>query len=82
MKSKDLTLIVVIAVAAGILALVLSNMFLAAPEDLKSNVEEVQPITAEFPFPDKKYFNGESVNPTRLINIKENQTANPFTDQQ
>lgn len=82
MKSKDLTLIVVIGVAAAIIALVVSNLLLAAPKDLKADVEVVQEITAEFPLPSDKYFNSESENPTRLIQIKENQTENPFTNQQ
>lgn len=82
MKSKDLTLIAVIGLASAIIALVVSNIFLAAPKDLKADVEVVQEITAEFPFPNKKYFNENSENPTRLIQIRENQTANPFTNQQ
>lgn len=82
MKSKDITLIIVVAFAAGIIALLVSNFFLTAPDDLVTQVEDVQPITAEFPFPDDKYFNAQSENPTRLIQIGENQTTNPFTNQQ
>lgn len=82
MKSKDLTLLIVVAVAAGIIALLLSNLFLTTPDNLKTNVEVVQEITAEFPLPSEKYFNERSENPTRLIQISENQTTNPFTSQQ
>lgn len=82
MKNKDITLIAVIGVATAIIALLVSNFLLTAPKDLKADVEVVQEITAEFPLPDGKYFNSESENPTRLIQIRENQTANPFTNQQ
>ena len=77
MKSKDIAVIVAIAGFAAIFAFIISNMFLAAPENLKSTVEVVEPIST-FTIPDDNYFGSDSVNPTQLIRISENQNQNPF----
>jgi hypothetical protein len=78
MKSKDIAIIVGIAGFAAILAFIISNMFLAAPENLKSKIEVVEPISTTFDIPGETYFNSNSVNPTQLIRIGENQNQNPF----
>jgi len=78
MKSKDLGLIAIIAIFAGVFALLLSNFFLASPNNLQQEVEVVQPISTDFKEPDKRYFNEQAVNPTQLIRINENQNQNPF----
>lgn len=78
MKSKDVALIIAIAGFAGVFALIISNIFLASPKNLVTTVEVVEPISTEFKIPDQKYFNNNSVNPTRLIQIRENQNPNPF----
>lgn len=78
MKSKDIAVIVGIAGFAAIFAFILSNMFLTAPENLKSKIEIVEPISTTFTIPGENYFNSSSVNPTQLIRISENQNQNPF----
>jgi len=78
MKKKDIGLVGAIAFFAGVIALVVSNMLIATPENLQTEVEVVQPISAEFSEPDKRYFNPEAINPTRLIRIGESQNQNPF----
>jgi hypothetical protein len=78
MKKKDALLIVVVAITAGVMALVISRIFLSAPKHLQQEVEVVEPISAEFKTPDTRIFNDQAINPTRLIRIGENQNQNPF----
>lgn len=78
MKQKDLAMIILIAGVSAILAFFVSKMFIASDQKLQSEVEVVEPITAEFATPSNKYFNDQSLNPTRLIQIEENQNQNPF----
>ena len=78
MKKKDLILIIVVAVVAAFAAFFVSRLFLTAPKQLQQEVEVVEPISAEFKSPDKRIFNNEAINPTRLIRIGENQNPNPF----
>ena len=79
MKQKDLALIAVVVFMSGVLSLVLSRLVIASPENNSQQVEVVQEIKADFKIPDKRYFNKESVNPTQLITIGENQNPNPFS---
>jgi hypothetical protein len=78
MKQKDIGLIVAVSVFTAIFAWVISSQVLAAPDNIQTSVEVVPVINSEFSIPDKKYFNGESVNPTQLIRISENDNNNPF----
>jgi hypothetical protein len=86
MKQKDIALIVVIAAVAGVFSLILSQIFLASPDDLQQDVEVVQQIDASFPDltnAEQKqqfepFFNEQAVNPTSLIRITENKNENPF----
>ena len=78
MKSKDITLLVVIAVFSGFIAFMASNLFLASPKNLKQQVEVVEPISTEFASPDERYFNANAINPTQMIRISEGEKPNPF----
>jgi hypothetical protein len=81
MKRKDLTLIAVIAVVAGIFSLIISNLLISSPKNRQQKVEVVDAITQQFNEPDKRYFNGTAGNPTALIRINDNANPAPFTDQ-
>lgn len=78
MKQKDIALIVVIGFFSAIFSLVISNVFLATPDNLTTTVEKVPVISAEFSEPDDRYFNAEALNPTRIITIGENTNQDPF----
>jgi hypothetical protein len=78
MKQKDIILVIVSVFVAGALSLTLSKFIFAAPKNRQTQVEVVQPLTSEFPEPDKNYFNGQSVDPTKLIQIGDNQNTQPF----
>lgn len=77
MKQKDWALIILIAGIAAVASFFLSNMlFGGAKHQQKAEVVDV--VTTDFATPDTKYFNSNSINPTQLIEIGNNNNANPF----
>jgi hypothetical protein len=78
MKQKDIALILVIVIISAILSLVISKKMFASPQNSQQSVVVVQPITADFPQPSNKYFNANSIDPTQLITISQNNNTNPF----
>ena len=78
MKSKDISLLVVVAIISGVIAVVVSG-FIVSADDKKQSVEVVQPISSEFRRPSARYFNADSVNPTQEIRIQEDEGSNPFS---
>lgn len=78
MKQKDITLIVVIAVVSVILSLIVSKLVISSPKNRSAKVTIVEEITNKFPLPDKKYFNENSLDPTRLIRIGDTSDDTPF----
>lgn len=80
MKQKDLAVIISAAFLSGVFALLLSSLFISSFSNTNQTAEVVQPIVADFPEPDKKYFNSESIDPTQLIRIGETKNPTPFND--
>lgn len=78
MKQKDIAMIIVVVFVSGVLSFFISRLFFAAPKDRQQKVEVVDVITSDFPTPDKKYFNKDSINPTQLIHIGDTNNPNPF----
>lgn len=80
MKQKDIALIVLAGFIGAILSYFVSNALFASPENRQEEVEVVERISTDFPIPDKRYFNSESVNPTQLIQIGDNPNSQPFNN--
>lgn len=78
MKQKDIAVIILVVFFSGVFSYFVSNAIFATPEDLKTKVEVVEPITADFTEPDSRYFNANSVNPTLNITIGDGQNQQPF----
>lgn len=78
MKRKDLLLIVVVIIISTAFALLLSSVLIPAPQKNLQEVEVVDAITDNFPPPDSRYFNDQSINPTQLITIGNNANPTPF----
>lgn len=78
MKQKDIALIILIVAFAGIVSYFASNKIFASPKNRHQQVEVVQPITADFPQPDSRYFNKQAFDPTQLITIGQNANPDPF----
>jgi hypothetical protein len=77
-KQKDIALILVIVFMSGLLSFLASRWIFARPVDKVQTAEVVDVITSEFPLPDSRYFNPNSVNPTQLIQIGSSTNPNPF----
>lgn len=78
MKSKDIAIIVAIAFISAIFSFVLSKAIFGGEDKQTLTAPIVRPITADFPEPDTKYFNAESLNPTKDITIGESANQQPF----
>mgnify|MGYP003395874337 CR=1 FL=1 len=78
MKQKDFTLIVLVVGISTVVAFVFSNLVISPDAKRNTKVEVVQPITDQFTTPDSKYFNDQSIDPTQLIQIGDNQNPQPF----
>lgn len=79
MKQKDLLLIIVIIVISAVASFFVSKQIFSSPTKRQQKAEVVQEITSDFAPPDKKYFNKNSINPTKLITISQNSNNDPFS---
>ncbi len=78
MKSKDILTFVVVGAVSMIISVLISNNFLATPEDREQRVEVVEPISSDFERPPEAYFNSDALNPTKTIEIKADPDSKPF----
>jgi hypothetical protein len=79
MKQKDIALIVIIVIISAILSLFISKAIFASPKNRQQQVEVVQPMSANLPKPDSRYFNSSAFDPTQLITIGQNSNPDPFS---
>ncbi len=78
MKKNDLFVILAVAIFAGIFSMVASNLIFT-PKSVKIlKAYKIDEISSEFKQPDKRYFNSESVNPTKNIQIGDGNNDKPF----
>ena len=82
MKQKDVALIIVIAAVSAFASFFISRLVFATPENRQQKVEVVDKITSEFPTPSSKYFNANSINAAKLIQVTDNNNPNPFNGEQ
>jgi len=78
MKQKDIAVIIVIAFVSGVVSFFASNKLFVTPDNRAQKAEIVDPITASFQTPDKKYFNSSSIDPTQSTVIGTDTNADPF----
>lgn len=78
MKQKDVALIIVIAFISAIVSFIISDKLFVTPANRQQKVEVVDVITSGFQTPSTKYFNAQSVDPTQLVQIGDNNNQNPF----
>lgn len=78
MKSKDWSVIAVIVILAAVVSFIVSSVIFGGSKTAKLKVEVVSPITADFPTPNEKYFNRNSINPTQEIQIGDDNNQSPF----
>ena len=80
MKQKDIALYIVIGIVSTVISVFLSKMIIVPEKNKTQEVEVVDAISSDFTTPasDSKYFNKDSVNPTKLIQIGDNDNSTPF----
>lgn len=78
MKQKDVALIVVIVILSGVISLVFTSLFIGSPKKRQAKVEVVDKIQTDFQQPESKYFNPNSIDPTKLIKIGDTPNPTPF----
>jgi len=80
MKTKDIVTILAVVIVSAIFSYIIASVIFGGEgsENLKAPI--VQPISIEFPVPETKdsYFNVDSLNPTKTINIGESENKEPF----
>lgn len=79
MKQKDIALIVVIGIISAVMSFVISGKVFVTPAKRQQKVDTVPKISATFATPDTQYFNTNSINPTQLVTIGNNNNQNPFS---
>jgi len=77
-KKKDLTLIIIVAIFAGIISFLVSKVFFTSSSQRNLKAETVQAISTDFQKPDPAVFNEKAINPTKLIRIGDSNNPQPF----
>lgn len=80
MKQKDIALILVIAFISAVLAVTVSSLTVGSKQNRQQQVEVVDKISDQFIQPSKQYFNENSVNPTQIIRIGDNNNQQPINE--
>lgn len=65
MKQKDIAVIIIVAVFAGIISFFVANKLFVTPKTREQTAPVVDVITSTMASPDKRFFNSDSINPTR-----------------
>lgn len=81
MKKKDMSVILAVAMGSAVFSFVVSGLLFSSKKDRSQTVEVVEQISTEFKTPDPTYFNRDSKNPSRNIEIGTDQNSNPFGSQ-
>ncbi len=74
MKQKDIALFGVVAIISAVFSVLLSGVLITPPKNKKQKAEVVSVISKDFPTPaaNDKFFNKNSINPTKQIQIGDN----------
>jgi hypothetical protein len=78
MKQKDLALIIVVVAVSIAISVFASKLIFKTPAGQSEQVDVVPTITGVFPKPNAQYFNAQSIDPTQLITIGNNNNTSPF----
>lgn len=79
MKKKDLPLLIAVIGVSALVSFFVSGFLFGSPETEPQQAEVVEAITDEFADLDEDYYNDESVNPTQLIRIGDEEgNVSPF----
>lgn len=82
MKQRDILIIVAVAMASGLLSYGIATFVFNGKKTYNLKAPTVEAITSEFKLPDSAYFNKESINLTKNINIGGPGNPTPFVKTQ
>lgn len=78
MKQKDILIIIIVSVIAGVFSFIVANALFGGEKAYKLTAPTVDAISAQFTTPDEAYFNKDSINPTKDITIGDSANTQPF----
>jgi hypothetical protein len=78
MKQKDILLVAVIAIVAGVFSFVVANFLFGGEKAYTLKAPKVDAITDTFTLPSKTVFNDKALNPTKNITIGDSSNDAPF----
>ncbi len=78
MKQKDILLIAVIAIVAGVFSFIVANFFFGGDKAYKLTAPTIEPIAQDFNLPDATVYNNNALNPTKNITIGDSTNNTPF----
>jgi len=78
MKQKDVALIIVIAAISAGLSFAVSQFVFSSAQPGQQKAAVVDTITTDFAAPDPKFFNAQSINPAKQIEVSPSNNPNPF----
>jgi flagellar basal body-associated protein FliL len=78
MSRKDLTVIIAVAIVAGIFSYALATFMFGGEKTYKLKAPKVEPVSSQFTLPSEQYFNSQALNPTKDIIIGDTTNPSPF----
>lgn len=81
MKQKDIALILIVAIVSVVVAILASNFIFSFTGGRELEAESADTISSSFTVPGTQYYNNESVNPTQIIRINNNENNQPFNNE-
>ncbi len=78
MKQNDIAALILVVAFTLLTSWFLLNAIIPEPSAQQSEVEVIDPISAEFPAPDANVFAEGYINPTELIEIDKADNQQPF----
>lgn len=77
MKQKDIAMVAVVAIVAAATSYFIANKLFVTPKIRNQQYQIVDPLSSRFDPPDSRFFNENSINPTRDTTL-ENTNQTPF----
>ena len=78
MKQKDIIVIVIVSVIAGIFGFIIANALFGGAKAYNLTAPRLSAVTSESNPPSTTYFNSSSINPTKDITIGDTSNSQPF----
>lgn len=78
MKQQDIAILIVALAVGGIVSFFISQSIFLSSSSKRQSAQKVEQINPEFTRPDNSVFNGQAINPTKLIEIGDQSNSTPF----